>query len=72
MEHEFKYPGMSGICSIDIIFLEFHLVLTKTKTITDIVSDNRPWQTREKLQCLYENLMSNNFRRMADLKNYQL
>ena len=26
-------------------------------------------QTREKLQCLYENLMSNNFRRMAVLKN---
>ena len=26
------------------------------------------WQTREKLQCLYENLMSNNFRRMAVLK----
>ena len=42
MEHEFKYPGMSGVCSIDIIFLEFHLVLTKTKTVTDIVSDNRP------------------------------
>ena len=36
---------------------------------------NRPFhailtsgQTREKLQCLYENLMSNNFRRMAVLK----
>ena len=25
-------------------------------------------QTREKLQCLYENLMSNNFRRTAVLK----
>ena len=23
------------------------------------------WQTHEKLQCLYENLMSNNFRRMV-------
>ena len=26
-------------------------------------------QTREKLQCLYENLMSNNFRKTAVLKN---
>ena len=26
-------------------------------------------QTCEKLQCLYENLMSNNFRKMAALKN---
>ena len=25
-------------------------------------------QTRKKLQCLYENLMSNNFRRVAVLK----
>ena len=25
-------------------------------------------QTREKLQCLYENLMSNNFRKMGVLK----
>ena len=41
MEHVFKYPGMSGICSIDISFLEFHLFLTKPKTITDIVSDNK-------------------------------
>ena len=25
-------------------------------------------QTREKLQCLYENIISNNFRKMAVLK----
>ena len=29
-------------------------------------------QTREKLQCLYENPMSNNFRKTAVLKKYQL
>ena len=29
-------------------------------------------QTREKLQCLYENLMLNNFRKTAVLKKYQL
>ena len=30
--------------------------------------ENRDRQTREKLQCLYENLMSNNFRRTAVLE----
>ena len=29
-------------------------------------------QTREKLQCLYENLMSKNFRKTAVLKKYEL
>ena len=29
-------------------------------------------QLREKLQCLYENLMSNNFRKMTFLKKYEL
>ena len=28
-------------------------------------------QTREKLQCLYENLVSDNFCKMAVLKKYQ-
>ena len=30
--------------------------------------ENRDRQTLEKLQCLYENLMSNNFRKTAVLK----
>ena len=30
------------------------------------------WQTREKLQRLYENLMSTNFRKTAVLKKYEL
>ena len=29
-------------------------------------------QPREKLQCLYENLMSNNFRKSTVLKKYEL
>ena len=41
-------------------------------TVFDAVLTSR--QTREKLQCLYENLMSNNFRKTAVLnkKNCQL
>ena len=35
-------------------------------TVFDAILTSR--QTREKLQCLYENLMSNNFRGMAVLK----
>ena len=30
------------------------------------------WQTSKKLQCLYENLMSNNFRQAAVVKKYDL
>ena len=36
-------------------------------TVFDAIITSR--QTREKLQCLYENLMSNNFRKTAFLKN---
>ena len=36
-------------------------------TVFDAILTSR--QTREKLQCLYENLMSNNFRKTAALKN---
>ena len=39
-------------------------------TVFDAILTSR--QTREKLQCLYENLMSNNFRRTAVLKKYDL
>ena len=35
-------------------------------TVFDAILTNR--ETSEKLQCLYENLMSNNFRRKAVLK----
>ena len=36
-------------------------------TVFDAILTSR--QTREKVQCLYENLMSNNFRKTAALKN---
>ena len=39
-------------------------------TVFDAILTSR--QTREKLKCLYENLMSNNFRRTAVLKKYDL
>ena len=39
-------------------------------TVFDAILTSR--QTREKLQCLYENLMSNNFCKTAVLKKYQL
>ena len=39
-------------------------------TVLDAILTRR--QTREKLQCFYENLMSNNFPRTAVMKKYQL
>ena len=39
---------------------------TDVVTVFDAILTSR--QTREKLQCLYENIMSNNFRRTAFLK----
>ena len=39
-------------------------------TVFDAILTSR--QTREKLQCLYENLMSNNFRKMAVLKKISI
>ena len=37
-------------------------------TVFDAILTSR--QTREKLQCLYENLMLNHFRKMAVLRKY--
>ena len=39
-------------------------------TVFDAILTSR--QTREKLQCLYENLMSNNFRKTAVLKKISI
>ena len=39
-------------------------------TVFDAILTSR--QTREKLQCLHKNLMSNNFRKTAVLKKYEL
>ena len=43
-----------------------HLRLIDLVTVFDAILTSR--QTREKLQCLYENLMSHNFRKTAVLK----
>ena len=47
-----------------------HLPSIDLVTVFDAILTSR--QTSEKLQCLYENLMSNNFRRTAVLKKYDL
>ena len=52
----------SGIC----IILHMILSLIDLVTVFDAILASR--QTREKLQCLYENLISNNFRTTAVLK----
>ena len=48
------WPFFKGTIAIDLV------------TVFDAILTSR--QTREKLQCLYENLMSNNFRGTAVLK----
>ena len=50
-------------CRVAIKALQFRIDLV---TVFDAILTSR--QTREKLQCLYENLMPNNFRRTAVLK----
>ena len=45
----------------------FDVVSVDLVIVFDAILTSR--QTREKLQCLYENLMSNNFRKTAVLKN---
>ena len=44
----------------------FYFHLTDLVTVFDAILMSR--QTREKLQCLYENLILNNFHKMAVLK----
>ena len=43
-----------------------------TDLVTDFDATLTSRQMREKLQCLYENLMSNNFHKTALLKKYDL
>ena len=52
--------GESGILKCDYFIAGLDLV-----TVFDAILTSR--QTCEKLQCLYENLMSNNFRKTAIL-----
>ena len=50
--------GDGGVAGIDLV------------TVFDAILTSR--QTREKLQCLYENLMSNNFRKTAVRKKISI
>ena len=45
---------------------KLYAIVIDLVTVFDAILTSR--QTREKLQCLYENLMPNNFRRTAALK----
>ena len=47
-----------------------HSLTIDLVTVFDAILTSR--QTREKLQCLYENLMSNNFRKMAVLNKISI
>ena len=60
LAHDCNYHG-EKLSKVDCIELvrDFDAILTSG-------------QMREKLQCLYENLMSNNFRKTALLKKYDL
>ena len=53
-----KNPGSAPVAFALLFSLWIDLV-----TVFDAILTSR--QPREKLQCLYENLMSNNFRKMA-------
>ena len=53
-----RIPCIASYCHTDRIDLV---------TVFDAIFTSR--QTRAKLQCLYENIISNNFRKMAVLKN---
>ena len=48
------------------LFSSANILQIDLVTVFDAIVTSR--QTREKLQCLYENLMSNNFRKRAVLK----
>ena len=51
-------------------FFNFACGIIDLVTVFDAILTSR--QTCEKLQCLYENLMSNNFRKTAVLKKISL
>ena len=54
----------------EIIRIKIGQVIIDLVTVFDPILASR--QTREKLQCLYENLMSNNFRKTAVLKKISI
>ena len=57
--------------SISIAFFSAFLIfIIDLVTVFDAILTSR--KTREKLQCLYENLMSNNFRKTAVLNKISI
>ena len=53
-----------------LVLLTYYYVSIDLVTVFDAILTSR--QTCEKIQCLYENLMSKNLRKTAVLKKYQL
>ena len=62
----FRGETSGGVAKCRIFSQAVRLSRIYLVTVFDAILTSR--QTREKLQCLYENLMSSNFRRMAVLK----
>ena len=65
-ESFWNYKGFS-IIFLKILDAESENIYIDLVTVFDAILTSR--QTREKLQCLYENLISNNCRKTAVLKN---
>ena len=61
--HQSGVLTVADLCTFEGTTLSRRIDLV---TVFDAILTSR--ETREKLQCLYENLMSNNFRRTAFLK----
>ena len=60
--------GLCHLCT-GIALITFHILIDLV-TVFDAILTSR--QTRDKLQCLYENLMSNNFRKTAVLNKISI
>ena len=60
----------SAYLSVIIHVKQLPFLAVLTVTVFDAILTSR--QTREKLQCLYENLMSNNFRKTAFLNKISI
>ena len=65
VKEKFKPPGKAPTL-VETYRYYSHLCAIDLVTVFDVILTSR--QTRKKLQCLYENLMWNNFRKTAVLK----
>ena len=72
---ELKYELSSILCSRESGFASQYLTEVTQSPIGLITVFDAIWtsrQPRAKLQCLYENLISHNFRKTAVMKKYEL